>query len=123
MTEIINLAEKFIAFDGLYDTKGSHFSAILQDTDKLLTELCTNSVFNSYINTSIKNTLLANCYYVNKKPDGSVIDLSSMMLNTFFILWLHTEGHAFSMSFKKQTEDNYTCYFFNSGDGINFHRY
>ena len=49
----LNLAEKFLAYDNIYDAKGSTYNEIYPETQKLLIELQGDSLFKSFFSSFI----------------------------------------------------------------------
>ncbi len=135
--EILNIAEKFLAFDNIYDATGSNFEEIYEYTNKMFDNLYEEKLLNGYLDKNFKNMYLDNIFYCDSiyKKDELTDEYIEIKENTisdilnkydklnFFIIYLKSLEHAFSLSFVKTNSGLYNIYFFNSGSGINMHTF
>jgi hypothetical protein len=128
----LNIAEKFLAFDDIYDKSGSNFEKILEDTLDMFGKIKDVDIFSNYINDDFFRNYLNNIYYCsytdNKEyPQFENRDIDYLIKNykdlNFFVIYLNNINHAFSISFSKNTDLTYDLMFFNSGSGVSMHPY
>jgi hypothetical protein len=62
----INLAEKFLAYDGIYDAQGSNFNEIYPNTIDMLYKCKENIIFGKYIDELIIDIYKTNVYNCSK---------------------------------------------------------
>jgi hypothetical protein len=114
MENILNnltLAEKFLAFDGIYDSNGSYFFQIQEETKKMFDKHLPN------LSEFITDKHLTVLYNTIDKDNRKI----PVEKDEYLIYYISRYSHAFSVGFHCLEDNKYDIYFFNSGLGVNFH--
>ncbi len=109
--DCLNLAERFLAFDGLYDVTGSYFEKSLEHTEEMLNYFMKTGRFDNLINAE-KIDVINRTIYCESEISEYVKLKEDIEQKKYSILYLESIGHAFSIGFAKIKDNEYKIFFF-----------